>query len=205
MARLTLILLFAALMAKAPALDLDLPGGVTLQFGFNVQVVPSSKDTSRQLGLVVTPERAITDKKRTLVVTGTIINYASVPYSGLDLRFAVTGYTEIGTSFGHASVNPNYIPPGGSARFEAYINLNQEKPHRAAYTLTAHAANMVYQTTPPAVVYATPSVTAPTVTYTTPSVIYATPTATAPTVTYSTPTLVDGQIVYYPEVLPSGN
>lgn len=158
MARITLILICAAIMSTAAALDLDLPFGVTLQFGFNINVVPAANDTSRHLGLVVTPDKIISDKQRTLVVSGTITNYASVPYSGLDLRFAVTGYTEAGTSFGHATVTPNYIPPGGTARFEAYIALLTEKPHFARYTLTAQAANVIYQEAPPTVIYSTPPV-----------------------------------------------
>ncbi len=155
--RILFLLLGLAVLPRAEALDFDLPHGVTLQLGFNVKVVPSPQDASRQLGLIVTPERVLTDKRQSLSVRGTITNISAVPYSGLDLRFAVTSYTAIGTSFGHATVTPDYLPPGGTAQFDAFIFLDYEKPDRAAYTLTAHATSVVHPESPPAAIYQEPS------------------------------------------------
>lgn len=116
-----------------------LPVELGFKLGFKVRVVPDRNDHSRQLGLVVAPNKIRTDKARTLSVSGTITNFSDVPYANIDMRIAVTSYVGIGTDRAIAVVEPNRLPPGGTANFITHVSLSNEKPRSVKYTITAAA------------------------------------------------------------------
>lgn len=149
MTRILLVLGFVALLLPSRANGLDLPFDLGFQLGFDIQVVPSSKDTSRNLCLVVTPHKVRSDKTRALAVSGTIANYSGIPCEGVEMNFAVTSYTGIGTSNDRAVIEPNPIPPGGTATFTAHITLQSENPRFAMYTITAKSPALCGQSAIP--------------------------------------------------------
>lgn len=144
-----------ALLLASGAYGLDLPIKLDFQLGFAIRVVPSSTDLSHKLGLVVAANRPITDKTRSMVVTGTITNFSGVPRDNIAMQVAVSSYVGTGVSLGVATVEPTCLPPGGAATFSAHITLGSEKPRNVMYTVTA--------ATPPGVVLpvAEPAASAP--------------------------------------------
>ncbi|MCC8109512.1 MAG: hypothetical protein LIQ30_10820 [Planctomycetes bacterium] len=116
-----------------------LPINLGFQLGFAIRVVPSREDRSAVLGLGVTVDKVYSDKRKMLSVNGAITNYNSVPVENIAMDFAVNSYLETGFSRGRADVTPSTIPPGGTARFSAYIFLQSEKPKFAMYTITAQS------------------------------------------------------------------
>lgn len=150
------IVCFAALLPAFAAYGLDLPIHLNFQLGFQVHVVPAPNDTSHLLGLVVATDKILTDKKHSLVVTGTITNYGGVPCDGVGMHFAVTSYIGTGTSGNWAAVEPSSIPPGGTARFSAHIPLDSAKPRFAMYTITAASPLLFIQELPVEIVSPAP-------------------------------------------------
>lgn len=134
-ARRIVCLTAALLMSMAYAIDL--PVGLNFRLGFSTQVLPGPDDASRDLDLVVTTDRIISDKTHTLLVSGSIINTGDAVCENIEMRFAVTSYIKTGVSRGRATVEPASIPPGGTAAFTAHILLDDEKPRYAFYTITA--------------------------------------------------------------------
>lgn len=156
MNRILLALALAAVLSSPGARAFDWPDGLDFQLGFSVGVAPGPKDASRHLGLVVAPDRIVSDKVRSLAVSGTITNYGSAPCEGVEMVFLVTSY--IGAmSRGRAAVTPSTIPPGGTATFSLHMNLDSEKPRLAMYTVTASTPYVLVQEP----VYAAPAVPVP--------------------------------------------
>lgn len=134
-----LAMVFSASLLLAPkAFGLDLPFDIGLRFGFNTTVRPGAKDASRELGLGVVTDRILTDRERSLTITGTLVNYGGLPLEGVEMRFAVTSFTGIGRTLGRAVVEPSVIPPGGSAEFVLRMSLLSPNPQYAYYTITAN-------------------------------------------------------------------
>lgn len=137
MTRPILAFVLAAFLSGAAGYALDLPIRLGFQLGFAVHVVPAKNDMSHLLGLGVVADRILTDKTRSLTVTGFITNYNDVPCEDVAMRFAVTSYVGIGTSLGTAAVEPRTIPPGGTSRFTLRLSLDSERPRLAMYAITA--------------------------------------------------------------------
>ncbi len=130
------ILALVLSLASASSPGLELPFDLNFNVGFAIDVVPDSNDASLANGLLVTAEQILSDKSRTLSITGTIANCSDAPKTNVGMTFAVTSYTGIGKSFARARVEPSTIPPGGSSRFEVLVILDSENPRHALYTVT---------------------------------------------------------------------
>lgn len=139
MLRATFIFGASLILLLADGHALDLPVDLNFRLGFKIHVIPGPGDMSRALNLLVVPEHIYSDKVRILTVTGYITNYGDVPCEGVAMRFDVTSYVKAGTATRGALVEPNTIPPGGSARFTVHVSLDRAKPKFAMYTVTARS------------------------------------------------------------------
>lgn len=138
--RMLLAAAFSLLLPVSGAFALELPElpfDLGFQIGFDTTVVPDRKDASKEMGLGVVTEQIITDKVQTLTIVGTLVNYGGIPCEGVEMRFAVTSYTALGKTFGRAEVEPDCIPPQGTARFVLRLTLDNPDPRHAYYTITA--------------------------------------------------------------------
>lgn len=139
MTKLMLALGMAAAMLISEARCFDFPLDLGFQLGFTTSVIPGPEDTSRELGLGVKVDKILGDKRHSLTITGTITNFSGVSREGIAMHFAVTSYIGTGLSRGGAIVEPDSIPPGGTATFTAFISLDSEKPRYAMYAVTAQS------------------------------------------------------------------
>lgn len=137
MTRTRFALCIAAILWISGVHAFDLPVDLGFQLGFKIRMAPAPDDASGALGLVVATHEIVSDKVNSLMVAGTITNFSNVARNCVDMRLAVTSYTELGTTRGRAAIEPASIPPWGVATFKAHVYLDNELPRYVLYTVTA--------------------------------------------------------------------